>query len=658
MSGVRFSLAKILVAVAGVAALGVCLPAIAAAEFGPIKLLSKSQFEQANYAGETAMSADGRYVVFCAELGGREGIFREEVSTGLIAPVVTTAVPQSEGCRPLVSYVWGPSISADGRYVSFTTKSQLVPSARPKTEAVYVADMDAFPPTYALASVNEAGEPLEGDSLAAGRVALSENGERVAFVNQGEVYVRELAPPGGTILISARREPLTGAMTSEPTPGGGAYQEAGASISGDGSTVAWVGDNLPEQVPMLADEEAAVRAIDAKAEEPKGHYFEPLWRRVPVIGGEDMPIRRMVGGGDPLAPGCPPSGTLSDPACQGPYPKSPSDREGAPPPEGFGWGLRLPQLSADGETAAVVGDPDEDYDLFIVDMKPGLDRREAVRQVTRWSKPNARLTNGEVLGKSPFFPTAGPIEDCAISPDGERVAFATTRQIFPPGALTLVTPRASGLAEIPELYQLDLETGLLERATPGGGEDVSLGSSKEGVSSPSYGADDHLIAFTSFAYNLVAGDGNQTSDAFLVESPSQPAPGTGSISARPPAPTLPPPSWQLTASAFSLPDGQVRVVARVPGQGRLQGRANAQLGSRLRTRRVARGHRRAVSARVVRLDLRLPPRLRPLMHRPGGLTATITLSFSGKGGRPLHALLSSRFHVHEKRSRKHRKGRR
>ncbi|HEY0279068.1 MAG TPA: LpqB family beta-propeller domain-containing protein [Solirubrobacterales bacterium] len=638
-------------------AVGLCLPALSRAAFGPIKLISKSAREQAALAAEPAFSADGQYVAFFARLGGREGIFREELATGALELVAAGA------------NVTAPSISEEGRYVTFTTPEALVPAdAEANTNEVYVADTSASPPTYELVSVaSESEEPLPGGSLAAGQVAMSSAGTRVAFVNKGNVYVRDLTTKE-TILISARRDPLTG-TTEEPVVGGGAYEPVGAAISADGSTVAWVGEHLPEQVPLLGDEEAAIKRIEEEggSTQLESQYHEPLWRRIPSPTDSSTQTRRVVGGGDPSAPGCPAAGSLTEAACQGPYPEVSQQRQQPVQEEnGWGWGIKLPRLDTDGDVVALAGDPDEQYDLFVVDMDAGLDRDQAVRQITKWTNPvpqNLTVSLSVLLSPSAapeYWPFTGAVTGCAISPDGTRVAFTTTRQRFSLAPFALISEIPAAISLIPELYELNLEGDTIERATPGEGQVVSeeeansfIGA-KEGAAAPSFGADGHLIAFSSSADNLVAGDGNGRRDVFVVES-SPPTPiGTDTISPRPPQ-TVTTPIWRMTANAFSLPDGNVRILARVPGPGKVRASARSQLGTKLKSRSVAKGQRRAKVAGAVILDLKLGKGRRSMAHKPG-LVARVHLTFSGPGGKPLQADLQSRFEIHRKRAAKHKKG--
>lgn len=635
----------------------------AAAEFGPIELVSKSSKEQAEFAREPAISADGNYVAFDGELGGRTGIFRKDLSTGALTLVVPGAAE-------------APSISAEGRFVSFTTTQSLDSTADPAagTQDVYVADLATSPSTYELVSATGSGserQRMSGSSSAAPRVAMSADGSEVAFVNGSQVYVYTRGAEEPT-LITVKR----GAITPEPVPDGGAFQNAGAALSADGNAVAWVGDHLPEQVPLLPTEEQAIRAIEERRFGTEFNrvekYFEPLWRLLPSSGQNDSaadPTRRIIGGNDPLAPGC--GDNAAEPACRGPFPdlaedhQGPDSRANLPGPEGIGWGINLPQLSADGQAVAVIGSPEEDNDLFVVSMVPGLSRIEAVRQLTRWTNPVPGKPAEELFGIPKDLALLGPIQQCTISPDGEHIAFTTERQNFPLNPPTLITPRPTALPTVVELYQVNLEGETIERVTPGTGTGVSVARSIEtgtirearygeaelGASGPSYGAGGRLLAFASGAYNLVAGDANQESDVFTVESkpPSPIQPST--ISSRPSSLSVHV-SWRLTVHAISRPDGAVRIVAGVPGTGTLSAQAKSKVGSKPAPQKVSAGHRRARVAGIVRLELNLPQKLRGLAHRKGGLYSALDVQFTGPGGKPLKQQLVARFRVHAKSSAK------
>jgi Tol biopolymer transport system component len=650
----------------GVALLALALApaAPARAEFGSIRLVSKIIPEQAPKALSPAISSDGRYVAFEGTLEGLSGVFRADLRTGIVARVATGDA--YEAGAPGAD-AQAPSISASGRYVSFTTRTRLDPNndMTSNTRDVYVADMSTAPPSYELASARDGSTlALAGNSAASGRVALSADGRRVAFLNGEQVQLRDL-DARRTILVSVRRDPETGAMEPDvPVPGGGAAVIGGlpllngAALSADGTTVAWVGTNLPEQVPLLGDEEATIRQRDAGS----FPYDEPLWRR--VADGPDAKTRRVVGGGDPLAPGCPGAGgNLAEPACRGPFPgiatKTFDILNSA-----SGWlgvaGIHgIPRLSADGRRVALIGNPTEATNAFLVDMGAGLSRRQAVRQLTA-QVPVQPFDEGPVVNQEPYVPLNGHIYDIAISPNGGRIAFATARQLFPlaPPNLIGAPPTQLGLVE---LYVLDLETDALVRVTHGAGGDgeASLassgsGRSGDGSAAPSLDAVGRSVAFSSSASNLVEGDGNEAEDVFVVEDGGLP-PVAGTVRISPPLGERTPRRLRrLALSAVSLRGGNVKLIAVVPGPGRLRARARTLPQPRggllrfaSRSRRLAGAGRRArkPTGGPVRMILELPRRYRRFARSREGIYAIARVAFHGRRGKPLRGQLEVRFKV-------------
>lgn len=686
MSGFRRSIAAMLLA--SVAMLVSASPA--AAEFGPIRLVSKGLAQQADVAEAPAISADGRYLAFQARMGGQEGVFREDLQTGAIVPVATTT---TSGIEASVTYATAPSISADGRYVSFTTRARLDPEDDPQPESsdIYVADMSTSPPSYELASALNGCNPTESAPHAAcgltyyglngssatgaeatGRVALSADGRKVVFVTSAESNLTsdpttgstpgEPTPPGQVILrdlstdrttlVSVERDVGTGAMTERPVSGGALVDAhnlpllRGASLSADGTTVAWIGTHLPAQVPLSSAEAKEFTELDAS----QFPYDEPLWRR--VADGPSAPIRRIVAGDGAADPF--PNLTEGN-----------TDFKSALGWLGVGNVDGVPQLSADGQTVALIGDPAEVADAFVVDMAEGLPRAEAVRQLTRGIVVDPADPKKTVNAVG-YIPLSGHIFDLGISGNGERIAFATARQQFPLAPPNLIgsAPSSVGLAE---LYLIDLGDGTLQRVTHGlaGPGEPSLNlnalarpeSSEvqhgEGASSPSFGAGG-LIAFSSTAFNLVAGDGNEASDAFVVEDREEPrAPGAVAIEGGP-EPIHLGRRWRLTLSAHSLPSGAVRVVAGVPAAGLLRARVGTEPDGVLPGRRLATEGEHAPEAGSVAIELRLPRRYRRFARTREGVYAKARIRFHGEGGRTLNGTVQVRFHAQLKAAGGHR----
>jgi hypothetical protein len=718
--------------------------------FGTISLVSASPSEQADYAHDTAISENGRYVVFDGSIGGVTGVWRRELR-------YQNGVLSREGN---VEEVAGgdatlPSISEDGQYVSFTTnEGRELPSITndlpdpmhaigegPTVEApnVYVRNM-ALPPSdpaaYELVSAvnGSADEPLtyeyathgEGEaekelrreevehygSLAAGRSALSGNGRKVAFVTTApsnldgpgtpalEVAVRDLQADT-TEVVSVEHDPATGEPAIEegtglpkPAPAereanetyGAVFSEGqpprfapaepysvrptiGASISANGSTVAWLAQDVGEQAPTLSGESLPAR------------YAEPLWRR--IGDGPRAPTRRVTGGSDPTNPACVASGetvlpeppSLSDP-CQGPFLTEQW--------YGVWWGGgevdALPRLSANGETVAFLANAPlvsqgngfglnrEEHtsgDVYVADMHEGLSRQQALRPLTELAS-----------GREASLADNGPIVDLGISPDGSQVAFATKRIVFPLGSPAYVSAPLA-VPGMLELYDVDLEDDTLTRVTHGyeGGpsehphEPLNVTAEDQymdvgdGAQSPSFSAGGDLLAFSSTASNLVFGDGNTPpvgdekldgSDAFVIPRiVFESVPTPQAISSPPPNPT-PSPSWSLGVTASSSADGSVRLYVEVPGSGTL--RAGASAAVTISSARASRSARRAkarradarptlltrtVATTVAResasagglMTLVLTPAssYAALATRPGGLSATVEVSFTAPG---------------------------
>jgi hypothetical protein len=435
----------------------------------------------------------------------------------------------------------------------------------------------------------------------------------------------------------------------------------GASISGDGSTVAWMGRDISRQTSMLAAENRAP-------------YTEPLLRR--IADGPLAPTLRVTGGSEPENPACAASGETLLPGgggapgdpCQGPFAvEQATGLYGASAPNA------VPQLSADGyivaflATAQLVerganfglgGDSEAD-DLYLVDMREHR-QRKAVRALT------------ELAGGSRSHAGTAPIVDFSVAPDGRQVAFSTQRIQFPLGAPTFVSQPAA-VAGMAELFDIDLQNETLTRVTSsfeGGPAEhphkaVISGenpypSPADGAASPSFSADGNLLAYSATGSNLVYGDGNTPpvpagigsadgGDVFTVARKLFPSvPVEGYVSPAPPNPTVTP-EWRLGVTARSLSNGSVLLYVAVPAAGSLN--AVAQGGvpvSAARARRARRRHGRRASTVLTRqlataatrvrsgetvqeLTLTPSPGYRALAERATGLSGTARIQFASDG---------------------------
>jgi Tol biopolymer transport system component len=708
-----------------IAAASLPAPGALAAFEAPV-IVSNSPTIQADYAYSPAISADGRYVVFTGSVDSVTGVYRKELATGALALVAGGDAS-------------APSVSGDGRYVSFTTTQNPVTGAS-ECSAVWVRDMEpaAGEPEFELASaLNGSPESLAyagsgkagcpgGGSAAANRVALSENGRKVAFTVIGESDLGVSDPDGQTpaidappdqvvvrnlktdetTLVSATLASEQAGDTPEPVPGGAALagdeidkegplaslgiQEDGSShpvsastaaISADGSTVAWMGVDIPEQAPA-----APADAAQAVGNKYADDYDEPLWRR--IAAGPGAPTRRILGGDDPASPtGEGPlnlhwngTGVYPEPADVGPelgayiemkdFNESSEYESGARTPT---FESITPQLSANGETAALLSTAppsgnEPTYgagitepsvlapaNAFIVNMAGGLTRSQALTPLTEWGAHDF----------GPDVANTAPIASIAISPDGTRVAFTTMRTIFPLTPPVLITPQVTTTADS-QLYEIDLRSNTLALVSSG----YEGAPADADVYSPSFSGNGDTLVFASDAHNLVYGAVNSgSSDVFSVSDEATPeGQGQQSISPSPPGPPLAP-TWQISATAQRGPNGSLLLDVAVPGAGKLRAAASAAVPvtasakkttirgrarkstarksahKRVATRTLTSATATTVAPGLVQLRLLPASRYRSLEKSRGGLFATIEIAFAAHGHKGLMQTLQASFQI-------------
>jgi Tol biopolymer transport system component len=621
------------------------------------------------------ISADGRYVVFQTRAtnffesdGGvigphgvepdveppgtlREGgIFRYDRDTGAIQLVADGTEVHTEGPekgRLIFRGAQSPSVSADGRYVVFSTAQQVVPQVPAGRVQVYARDMDV-PLTadredsgaYTLVSAKSGGEepasyasrnpPLNGAEPGAEvwpNTSISADGRYVVFrtteldsnlpdhaavdTPPGQLFVRDLQAKM-TTLVSRNMttthypsgEPVEnpGEPTAEPTTGP-------ATISADGTTVAWVSTDAEQQTRFL-------RGEDPVASVP---YY--LWRRWQE---PEAPTRRITGMTDLDDPACPleeefkPSETASGP-CYGPLNNQ----------ESYLGSIAdaAPGLSANGYTVAFLAGaalrPDVTkpggLDVFVTSMSPGVSRKQGTRELT--------------LAASSGNPGSTPsIESLALSEDGSTIAFTTPRDAF-----VLPEPHPIGLFRpVPtasDLYIVNLAENTLERAVvnyEGGDPNGST------LDNPTLTANGSTVAFASSASDLIYGDANQASDAF-----------TATLQA-PTGTAVPPPSVNAIQGGFLLSagvtpelglqvkhgkDGGFILLVETPGAGKLTVQALGTIATKVvrktKKTKVVLAHvsGTARSEGTTTLVLNLSSKYAQALKSAGKLKASITVDF-------------------------------
>lgn len=503
------------------------------------------------------------------------GVFRRGVDDSSLAKVADGNTFDLKTGALLFQGARSPSISADGRYVAFVTDQKLVLADTNDAADVYVRDMSVpacsplptcAPNPYTLVSVNNDGTPAtyqQASGATPGQepgtdiwpgTSISADGSRVVF-RQGEVpsnlpgggstngtppfelYVRDLG--GHTTTL------VTQTTGGSPSPAGGAFGPA--SISGDGSTVAWTGANAASQTPFLSGE----------FPNPNSSFY--LWRRV----APGAPTRRVTGIADLDDPGCDPqTGSVSSSqtatgACYGPLTV----------PDGYNADISqlAPALSQDGYTVGFLTgagprptqSTGSGLDAYMTSMAPGVTRKAGTRELSREGVSSDALASA-------------PLQQIAMSADGSHIAVVSAR-----GHWVLPFPAAIGTfrasASSADVDLINLAAGTIERVTRAYDGSHTVGDASR---MPTLSADGSRVAFGDEASNLFFGDANAASDVFVARltapsSPSSPAPN-------PPLQTsgveIPAPSGSpeiRVVSVVRLRDGRVRVIVRVPEAGAL-----------------------------------------------------------------------------------------
>jgi hypothetical protein len=643
---------------AGAALIALALTSPAAAFYGNGAAIVSADFNRLEQGDASsnfgAISGDGRYAAIQTQASNfyaaddpdppgkfrRGGIFRrtldgpalDKVADGDLRPIDTPGTLLVRGAQ-------NPSISADGRFVSFSTAQRLVPADVNDNVDVYVRDMtqpSSSPTAYTLVSAKDGGvvpatyappaTHVEGGDLGAEvspGAAISADGRKVVFraaatsdlpdhasadVPAGQLFVRDLDTMT-TTLVTRNKD--------DGTPAGGAVGPS--TLSGDGTAVAWSAQNAPAQALFL----------DGESQSPGLVYF--LWRR--VADGPSAPTRRLTGPVDVDDPGCDLSSTVSPVTtaqgpCYGPLTA----------PEGARGGIatKTPSLSADGYRVAFLTSsgprPNDDtgnaLDLWVTVMRPGVSRKDGSRELTR----------------DPFTPditTSGSIDAAVISSDGRRIALVTSRT-----RLLLPTPRLVGTLrrnpDARDLLLIDLGDDTIERVTRSfTGGDANGDTATAGITMDRTG---DRIVFSSSASNLFRGDANEAADVFLARRQAEPSvssPPPEEPFVEPPIPdigSLAPPG-DLEVRAKSLPKGVVQLSVDVPETGQLDAVAKSVPKSassgRKKKKKKTKTKAETISTATVKdaqegtVAMKLQPlgRFKGVIKRAGKVSASVLVTF-------------------------------
>lgn len=618
------------------------LPSSAAAFFPPGATVISASPERQELADDVSqvavISGNGRYVAFQTRatnlfavddpdpegtdrLGG---VFVRDLDSGALELVAAgDSVAESDGAL-LRTGARNPSISADGRYVSFSTAYALVPNDFNGAVDVYVRDRQipaAAPGAYELiSSVAYAG--LDGpDGTRPGAdtwpaTSMSADGRLVAFRTLAASDAAGPNTPLGQLLVRDRATRTTRLVTRAAADGGPAGGAAGpTALSADGTSIVWIGGNARAQTAFLTGEPYA--DID--------QFY--LWQR---LVDPAAPTRRITGMVDLDDPACPTQAPIvNDPGATGPCygPLTTTDSAGA---------------SISGRQLAISGDgwrvwyltpgfprPSPLFsgllDLWSADLRAGVSRKSGAVELTREGAANDQLAGGNIDGLS-------------VTPDGRHLAITTSRVRFPNGALRL-PGTARALPDQREVYVADLQTNTLERVLKAFDGSDANGAAGTQVS---ISADGRRVALTSVSSNLFFGDANNRADAFVAFEGAVEAVGTPE-----PEPTIDPGGIigypipdppRLRISSRHGRNGVLLVTVRAPAAGRIvldvRGRLPAPGGRRSPLRIFANDGAKLKRKGVAQFTVRPLESIREPLARFGRLSATARARFDPKAKGP------------------------
>ncbi|HET6594556.1 MAG TPA: hypothetical protein VFG81_02965 [Anaerolineales bacterium] len=196
------------------------------------------------------ISADGRFVVFVSDatnlvpndvVDNEPNVYVRDLSSG-VTELVSVG---SDGTRADVGFFDIPSISADGRYVAFSTFDSLVPEDTSGfTLDIYLRDRVAG--TTELISVNSDEVPGDGRSEAP---SVSADGRYVAFQSDSTNFAPEGSIfPDEDIFVRDRVAGITVRVSESSAGEEGNARSIGNDISGDGLVIAF-GSEASNLVP-------------------------------------------------------------------------------------------------------------------------------------------------------------------------------------------------------------------------------------------------------------------------------------------------------------------------------------------------------------------------------------------------------------------------
>lgn len=464
----------------------------------PGRTASQQSSAAANAA--TTLSGDGRYLVFesaAADLvtgdgNGASDIFVRDQKNGQIRRVSTGAFgEQGNGASTL------PAISANGRYVAFTSRAGNLVSGDTNGQLdIFVKDLVDGGIVRATLRGDGSEDPTNNDFFGL-RSTLNADGRYVVFTTTGgllpqdtngqsDVYVRDLV--SGTVDL----------VSSDSQDRIADFRSGFAAISADGRHVAFGSQafNLvPDDSNGFSDTFVKDRLTRRMVMASRGSNGEAGNSH----SGADQPALsadgRYVIFASTATTLMPTSGTFSQNIYLKDLQTGVLERISRKPDGNAANGYSAsPALSADGRYAVfdsespdlVSGDNNNRWDIFVRDRQSGQITRVSVGAAGTQATDNSRRPS--------------------LSADGRYLAYESA-------APNLVAGDTNGAIDV---FVRDLQSLPSLRAnTSGAGTHANAASGEAGLS-----RDGRFAVFSSAATNLIDGDSNASSDVFLYDGDS------------------------------------------------------------------------------------------------------------------------------------------
>ena len=484
------------------------------------------------------ISPDGRFVAFTSkatnlapgDTNGSSGVFVHDRQTG-----ITERVSVGAGGAQANADSDHAAMSADGRYIAFVSNaSNLVPGDTNAAPDIFVRDRQAG--TTERANVNSSGGQTTVGYLI-GNPSISADGRFVAFSSDAgnlvsndtngaaDMFVRDRLT-GQTLLASVG----SGGMPANDSSTGGSLSADGRYLAFDsvasnlvpgdynGLTDVFVRDRqLSSLIVASTNNVKSTAAGSLSGIADLGGCSEPL--SAPSMSADGRYVA-FVSTGPDLAPGQPLSSTIAVGLQPHVFVRDRQSGKTALLASGS-TGSHI-VMSADGSTVGFFGDCTSEA---IVDRATG-----AIDQVTPFYFDSAMNSNGRYVVYRDGYPieelvtkdrqtgqtdtvsvsSGGVLADGQsylpnMSADGRFVAYVSD-------ATNLVTGDTNGASDV---FVRDRQAGTTERiSVDSNGQQANVGASTQGAP---MSADGRFVAFDSNSTNLVAGDLNGYADVFVKD---------------------------------------------------------------------------------------------------------------------------------------------